>query len=98
MADLDSTSTVDDVRASYLDNMSYEEDGDAAKCRKFMTACRAMLANPYIVRALGQEMQLSISAIQSQLTDARVWLSVNGSAASGSVGGSRSFSLEDFRG
>jgi len=97
MADLDSTSSEDDVRASFRDNASYEEDGDASKCRKFITACRFILGNPSVFRALGQEMQMSVASIEKMMRDARVWLSAN-STASGVPSGSRSFSLEDFRG
>jgi len=43
MATIDSTSTVAEITAAYLDNCGYYEDGSPTMAKVFVTACEAML-------------------------------------------------------
>ena len=74
-----SSSTYDDIRAVYLTNATYDEEGDATKARAFIVACRALLTFPRRVRHGGnEEMELTPDEIRRQLHEAKTWLSVHG--------------------
>jgi len=100
MASLDSTSTLDEVKAAYADNASYSEDGSAAKARAFIVACRILLIKlPERVQHGGsgtaEMVQLNLTLINQQLADARAWLAANGAFAGGAR--VRDLSFEEFR-
>lgn len=96
MSTLSSASTLDEIKAAYADNASYQEDSDVGKCRAFITACRLLLLKlPQSTRKGDSELTLSISAIQSELKLAKQWLSTSNAAAAG--GGVRYSDFSDFR-
>lgn len=83
MATLNSASTRDEMLAAYNDNASYSEDGDAAKARAFITACRCLLMKtPRRVARGGpasEEIEMEPRLLMDQIEEARRWLSVNAS-------------------
>lgn len=87
MSTLSSASTLDQIKAAYLDNASYQEDQDVGKCRAFVTACRMLLLKlPQSSRKGDSELTLSIGSIQSELKLAKQWLATaNVSAAGGGI-------------
>jgi hypothetical protein len=99
MSTLDSQSSLDDVRAAYADNASYQEDGSAAKCRAFMTACRLLLLHLPKRMAHGgrgnEEIEMDLTVIQAEIREARQWLAVYGAAEAAARATFSSF--ENFR-
>ena len=86
MSSLNSASTLQEVLDSYAENASYEEDNSPAKAAAFVTACRLLLLLlPKRAvkggRTSGEEVELDITVVQTQLQEARRWLSVNGLSA-----------------
>ena len=72
---IDSASSLDDVRAAYIDAADYEETGDAAKARQFVTACRALiLLLPKNVGYGSESVGLSVPEIRAELQTARRFL------------------------
>lgn len=73
---LSSASTIDEIRAAYDDNASYEEDGDVTKARAFITACRMMIGHlpTQSVQGPNNSISLGIDLIAKQLDAAKKWL------------------------
>lgn len=80
---LDSTSTYEEVVAAYRDNASYEETGDVAKARAFVTACRFLLQMlpSSSVGGGGERVDFDTTLIAKEMETARNWISSNASAA-----------------
>lgn len=102
MASISSTSTLDEIRAAYLDNVGYAEDGSATKCRAFITACRALLLRMPAEQGTRESHQkMNPELIQKEIAAAESWLTATGNSLSGgSSGGATSGSLvtrADFR-
>ena len=89
MGSLNSASRLAEIKAAYDDNASYEEDGDAAKARAFITACRLYLMRiPRRVAHGGpasEEIELEPRMLIDQIQEAKRWLALNVPAASGAV-------------
>jgi len=76
MSTLTSASTIDDVRAAYLDSASYEEDGDLEKAATFVTACRMLLLLiPKSATKSGESYEIDPAQIKAELIEARRWIS-----------------------
>ena len=98
MSSIDSTSTIAHIEAAYMDNLSYEEDGSVAKCKAFVTACRAWLVkHPRSQAHAGEELQLNVEAVSEALKEARAWLSVNRGVTDGGYG-MKTAGFDGFRG
>jgi len=89
MSTLTSSSSIDEIIASYADNASYEEDGSVTKARAFVTACRLLLLKlPKSAsvgggdRGGGHEMELEPRLIKEELAAAQQWVALNASTAS----------------
>lgn len=96
MATLDSTSTDSQIVAAYMDNASYSEDASETKATGFVTACRLLLLRrPKRVNHGGEEIELDMSLIQSEMQTAQHW--INNASASSTRGSVTSASFEDFR-
>jgi len=99
MSTLSSASTIDEIKAAYADNASYEEDGSASKARAFVTACRLLLLKlPKMATTEGgrQQLMLAPELIQQEMHRASSWLATSG-ATGGSGGGVRHVDLQGFR-
>lgn len=77
MATITSSSTLADVRAAYLDNLSYETDGSVAKARAFVEACRAILSWPSDSMKETVRSMFDLTRIENQLTQAQDWIAAN---------------------
>jgi hypothetical protein len=84
MSTLSGSSTISEVWAAYDDNASYEEDGSAAKCAAFITACRILLRRQPSRSAKtggagggGSDVQFDPALIAAELERARKWRAVN---------------------
>jgi len=101
MASLSSSSTLAEIRASYADNASYEEEGSVEKARAFLTACKLLVARLYTIEAAdGAQVQREVRLIAEQESAARKWLQqVGGAVVPTSTTSPRAkhISLEDFR-
>ena len=78
---LDSKSTFADIKASYMDNASYEEDSDILKAKRFITACRFMLNPtflPQVTEHSGERVELFLESVERQLKDAQAFVSQDG--------------------
>lgn len=96
---ISSSSTLDEIKAAYLDNATYDEESDAAKARAFIVACRALLLKlPKRARHGGsEEVELTPNEIRGQLEAAKRWLTVNADGTAGSASRVRHISVEEFR-
>lgn len=84
MSSINSASTLDQVKAAYDDNCSYQEDSDPGKCAAFITACTMLIRRlPLETSKEGQTLRLAIEQIKSELKQARAWLATSSSAAAG---------------
>ncbi len=95
---LSSASTYEEIKAAYLDNASYLEDGSAVKARVFITACRyLLLVLPKRVskggKSQGEEIELDPGLIQREIGQAQVFLTQANLAAAPPV----HYSFENFR-
>lgn len=80
MAELTGNSSADDLRQSYWENASFEEDASTTKCRRFITAVRILLATPSKTARGGRggaEVEFDKAALQTQLRQAQQWLAEN---------------------
>ena len=78
MSDLNAQSTNEEVWESYDDNVSYEEDSSASKCRAFITAANILLRRrPARSVVGGADIQFDSKAVSDQLAYARSWLANN---------------------
>lgn len=84
MSSINSTSTLDEVKASYDDNCSYQEDSSPTKCAAFITAATMLLRRlPREATKEGQSLSLELDLIKQELRQARVWLATSSSSAAG---------------
>lgn len=95
---INSSSTLDEIKAAYLDNATYDEEGDAAKAKAFIVACRALLLKmPRRARHGGnEEIELTPDEIRRELDKARQWLTVHGDDTADTAR-VRHLGLEDYR-
>ncbi len=88
---LTSSSTLDQAKAAYFDNASYDTDGSASMCRLFIQACRFLLLMiPKRLQHGGQGadgFEIDPLILQAELNNARAWLSANDSTMADSAGG-----------
>jgi hypothetical protein len=97
MSTLTSASTDAQVWAAYDDAASYEEDGDAAKCKAFITACRFVLRRRPQTFGRGEQSG-TFEAVASELESARQWLAANpSSTGAGSRTSERFADLSAYR-
>lgn len=85
MASITSSSTIADVKAVYLDNLSYSTDSSSTKAKAFIEACRAILGWPNKSAQDGAATEFDMEQIAAQLTDAERWLSSNVTSGFGTV-------------
>ena len=84
---LTSASTIAQIVAAYMDNMSYEEDASTTKALAFKTACRGILVKrPRRVSFGGEEVELDLALVQKQLEEASTWLAGAAELSSGGSG------------
>jgi hypothetical protein len=84
MATITSASTVEDQRAAYLDNLSYQTDSSVSKARAFVEACVALLMTlPKSIATGGTNADLNPELIQKQLEYAQRWLALNNTSSNG---------------
>lgn len=96
MATLTSASTLAEVKAAYIDNASFEEDGSVSAAKTFVTACRILLLQlPKEAAKGGESLTLSIEQIHAEMKRAQVWVNANG--GNGPAGGVLHTSFENFR-
>lgn len=82
---LSSSSTDEEVWASYDDNASYQEDVSQSKASAFITACR-ILARRLPISAARDGQSISRESLREEVADARAWLAANpGSSGAGST-------------
>ena len=75
MATLSSSSTLAQIQAEYADTASYSEDGDVAKCRRFITACRLLiLKTPKSYGTREAQTEYNPELIREELQEAKFWL------------------------
>ena len=78
MSSLTSSSTLDEIKASYVDNASYAEDESTTKAAAFITACRILtLKIPVLARQGDNTIQMSLAEIRQERTAAERWLAAN---------------------
>lgn len=81
---LSSSSTLAQIEAAYDDNAGYQEVGDVAGCRTFMTACRMLLRRYVEELQLGNRHRLrfggNLDQLRLELTRAQQWLASNNAA------------------
>lgn len=78
MATLSSSSTLAEIEAEYLDNVSYEEDNSTSKAQAFITACKMLLMKrPSQMAVSGGVTFGSQADIQAELENAKRWLQQN---------------------
>ncbi|HEX8911075.1 MAG TPA: hypothetical protein VF796_01865 [Humisphaera sp.] len=88
MAALNSTSTLAEIEAAYMDNASYAEDGSAAKARAFVTACRLLiLKTPKMTGTREAQLTLSPELLAGQIDEANAWLASNGGGPAAAAAG-----------
>ena len=96
MSTITSSSTIEDINAAFLDNVSYQEDGSVAKCRAFITAALALLIHrPKFIGNGPQQIAFDPVQLRKEIETARQWQA--NSIAAGNRN-TRHFSLEGFRG
>ncbi len=80
MATLSSSSSIQEIHAEYADTASYAEDGDADKCKRFMTACRLLiLKTPKRTGSRAtSETEYTPELFMQQLQEAKTWLEQSG--------------------
>jgi hypothetical protein len=96
MAVLSSASTLAQVQAEYDDNASYAEDDSAAKCRRFITACRILMRRlPKQTGTREAQLELNAAGVGAELTKAEQWL--QGKDTTDTAGGRPLTSRGSFR-
>ena len=95
MSTLTSASTPADIQAAYADNASYAEDGDVAKAKAFVTACRMLLGltPSRMSTAPGVSLYVNLEVVERQLNAAQKYVTLRASASSGV----RQFDFGGFR-
>lgn len=78
MSTINSTSTDADIRAAYLDNCTYSEDGSVDKAKAFVSACRAMIVRGItVIDQAGERLEMSPPALQREITEANRFVGLN---------------------
>ncbi len=86
MSTLSSASTVAEIEAAVLDNVSYEEDGSTAKAKALLTACNAWLVtHPRASGKGGANFQLAPEEVRFIAEQARRWLATNDTTVNAGV-------------
>lgn len=98
MSSLSSSSTYEEVKASYYDNASYEEDVSVVKAAAFITACRFLLQQDPKKTGWreGSSLEWDPEALQREITEAKTWKAAQSVVTSGGPG-SIAASFENFR-
>jgi hypothetical protein len=87
---LSSSSTLVEVQNAYDDNASYAEDGDVAKAKAFITACRILLRRmPGESGTREQHFKMNPELIQKEMEAAQQFVAAN-DTANGTGGGASS--------
>lgn len=97
MATITSASTIADIRAAYLDNLSYSTDSSVAKAKAFIEACRAILAWPEVSTEDGSTTQFNLEQVAAQLAAAEQWLAANDTTTAGGFGTVKHVDFAGFR-
>lgn len=102
MATINSSSTIDDIEAEYLDTLTYREDADVTKCKRFIAACRALLLkkDSTVNDGQGSVSVRNVRLIENQLHAAENWLAQNDPGFTNDTAASRRvkhFSVQRFR-
>ena len=83
---LDAQSTFAEIYAEYMNCASYDMEGDVAKAKRFVVACRFML-NPLFIqdehRHAGESSRIEFARIQKQLDDAISYVAENDESVTG---------------
>ena len=86
---LNSESTIEEMKAAWLDNASYEEEGSVEKAKKFITACRCLILKTPAKMAQGgsnaTDIEMEVRLYSEQIDDARKFLAANSSCASAGI-------------
>jgi hypothetical protein len=98
---LTSSSTIDEIKAAYVDNSAYDVNGSVAQAKLFVQACRVLVMKmPKMAAGDRASLSLSPELVNQQMADALQWLGgqadTTGSVVGG--GGTRHFSFENLRG
>lgn len=95
---INSSSTLADVRAAFIDNATYAADDSPAKCREFIAACHALLITvPNRSSRGGTEgdvIEFDMALVERRLKEAEAWLQTAGACDGDRV---RYVSFEGFR-
>jgi hypothetical protein len=96
-----STSTIDQIKAAYVDNSAYDVNASVAQAKLFVQACRVLLL--VMPKMAGQDratLSLSPELVAQQLADATRWLGGQADTTAAVIGGggTRHFSFENLRG
>ncbi len=77
MAELGKYSSITEAIQSYRENSSYEEDNDATKANRYVTAIRWLLGNPSRAKGggSGAEDEYDHATLREELKSARLWIS-----------------------
>lgn len=76
MSTLSSSSTIAQIKASYDDNASYEEDASVSKAKAFITACRLLIRQtPTELAKASGRVQIDVKLIQEEMNEARDFVS-----------------------
>lgn len=101
MSSLSSSSTLKEILDAYADNASYEEDGDLAKCRAFITACRILSEQRPVEHAHGgrgaESIRFDPEQLPNEIKAARQFIAARAGAAQGGAG-FKHYDFTDFRG
>lgn len=98
MATLSSSSTIDEIKASYADNASYEEDGSVTKAKAFITACRILLLRiPRLSAQDRAQIQMAPELIQQEMRRASDFVASNPAAGSTTGRGTVHYSIQNLR-
>lgn len=75
MAELSSSSTLDQIVDSYVDNASYAEDDSITKARRFVSAVRILLVKrPSSMTKGSNQLNFNLEILGRQLDEAQKWL------------------------
>lgn len=97
MSAFSSASTIDQLKAGYMDNGTYVEDNSPTKCAAFISCCTLLLIKIPTAARQGDSLaiDMDVGLIRDQLNDARKWLATSPASAQG--GGVRVSDFGGFR-
>jgi hypothetical protein len=81
-----SSSSYEDVRDEYLDNLSYDANDSLSEAKLFRAACRAILVFAQSSKhgaGGGEEVEFNLDIIQKQLEEANAWIASHPDNTSG---------------